>query len=371
MALDIQRGIIFKAQKVVVYGPEGIGKSTFAARFPEPLFIDTEGSTNLLDVSRLKKPNSWSMLLQQVDEIRRTPGCCKTLVIDTVDWAEHLCTAHVCAAAGKVGIEDFGYGKGYVYVKEEFGKLLNLLIDVTEAGINVVLTAHSIMRKFERPDEAGAYDRYELKLGNKAGSQISALVKEWADMLLFVNYKEMVVEVNGKKKAQGGKRIMYTQHHPCWDAKNRHEFKDELPFDYQQIAYAIPNDPINTPAAPEEKTDTKEITKEPPKAPTPDAVKKEPVAAAEKKSKPAAPAKKDNMPDAKDSVWDGVDPKLVNLMEMNNVTPEEIQEVVTLRGYFPKGTPIKNYPADFVDGCLVGAWEQVFQMVKDSRNVPF
>lgn len=372
MALDIQRGIIFKAQKVVVYGPEGIGKSTFAARFPEPLFIDTEGSTNLLDVARLKKPDSWSMLLQQVDEVRRSPECCKTLVIDTIDWAEHLCTSHVCAAAGKTGIEDFGYGKGYVYVKEEFGKLLNLLSDVTEVGINVVLTAHSIMRKFERPDEAGAYDRYELKLGNKAGSQISSLVKEWSDMLLFVNYKEMVVEVNGKKKAQGGQRIMYTQHHPCWDAKNRHDFKAEIPFDYQQIAYAIPNDPINNaPAVEPDPKKNEPIASPTPSAPAP--AKKEKTAAAPAERAAPAPAKSggSKIPDPKDAAWKGIPPQLVNLMVMNDVAPAEIQEVVTMKGYFPKGTLIQNYPTDFIDGCLVGAWEQVFQMVKEIRNVPF
>lgn len=47
MKFQITRGLIVKPQKVVVYGPEGIGKTTFAADFPDPLFIDTEGSTNV------------------------------------------------------------------------------------------------------------------------------------------------------------------------------------------------------------------------------------------------------------------------------------------------------------------------------------
>ena len=111
-----------------------------------------------------------------------------------------------------------------------------------QAGVHVVLTAHAQMRKFEQPDEMGAYDRYEMKLGKKTGSQISPLVKEWADMVLFANYKTLTVQTDDKGqkfKAQGGKRVMYTSHHPCWDAKNRFGLADELPFEYAQIAHCI------------------------------------------------------------------------------------------------------------------------------------
>jgi hypothetical protein len=68
MALNISRGVVFKPQKVVIYGPEGIGKSRFASHFPEPLFIDTEGSTNLMDVARMPRPSSWIMLLSMIRE---------------------------------------------------------------------------------------------------------------------------------------------------------------------------------------------------------------------------------------------------------------------------------------------------------------
>ena len=83
-------------EKVVIYGSEGIGKSTFASQFPDPVFIDTEGSTNNMDISRLPAPTSWSMLLEEVRYIMQNPSACKTLVIDTADWAEQLCSAAVC-----------------------------------------------------------------------------------------------------------------------------------------------------------------------------------------------------------------------------------------------------------------------------------
>ncbi|WOO40546.1 ATP-binding protein [Rubellicoccus peritrichatus] len=164
--MEIIKGKQNKAQRIVVYGPEGIGKSTFGSKFPNPVFIDTEDSTDHLDVARTKKPASWTMILSQVEEVAKSEF--KTLIIDTIDWAERQCIEYVCAVAGKSSIEDFGYGKGYTHLAEEFGKLLNLLNDVREKGINVVLLAHAHMRKFEQPDEIGAYDRWELKLTKNA-----------------------------------------------------------------------------------------------------------------------------------------------------------------------------------------------------------
>ncbi|MDE6590297.1 MAG: ATP-binding protein, partial [Oscillospiraceae bacterium] len=89
--MEIISGKQSKALKVVIYGPEGIGKSTLAAAFPDPVFIDTEGSTTFMDVRRFKKPASWTELLDQVRYVQRTPGTCGTLVLDTADWAEQLC----------------------------------------------------------------------------------------------------------------------------------------------------------------------------------------------------------------------------------------------------------------------------------------
>ena len=110
--MKITKGIQARAVKVLVYGTEGIGKSTFASKFPEPLFLDLEGGTHYLDVSRTDNISSWTELLETVAEIV-AQHVCKTLVIDTADWAEMLCAHDVCAKAHKNSIEDFGYGKGY------------------------------------------------------------------------------------------------------------------------------------------------------------------------------------------------------------------------------------------------------------------
>ena len=326
--MQIMKGAIHKPLRVVVYGPEGIGKTTFASQFPDPVFIDTEGGTEHMDVARFPKPSSWTMLLQEVDEIRSHVSEYGTLIIDTADWAEALCKKHVCSKAGVSGIEDFGFGKGYVYLAEEWGKLLNKLSDLRDAGLNIVITAHATMRKFEQPDEMGSYDRWELKLEKKT----APLLKEWSDMMLFANYETIVITTEEKKrKAQGGKRVMYTTHHPCWDAKNRQGLAEKLPFEYAQIARCVYRRDQGLPVA-------ASVEPEP-----------EPV-------KDISPAKE---PES------GLPRDLADLMAEYGVTEAQIQSVVSKRGYYPENTPICNYDPNFISGWLVGLWEQVYNAIKE------
>lgn len=238
---DITSGKIAKAQKVLIYGVEGIGKSTLAAQAPSPLFIDIEGGTAHLDVRRLPQPTTWTMLLEEVKYVLNAPEACGgTLVIDTLDWAQTLCIRHVCTKNAKDSIEDWGYGKGYTLVYEEYGMFLNMLTEAVERGLNVICLAHSVITKFETPEENGSFDRYSLKLqaGNK--TNIAKMCMEWADAVLFLNYKTIVTDVNektGKGKGQGGQvRKLYTTHTAAWDAKNRWGLADELTLDYKHIA---------------------------------------------------------------------------------------------------------------------------------------
>ena len=375
--MQITKGKRARAQKVVVYGPEGIGKSTFAAQFPETLFIDTEGSTDNMDVSRLDKPSSYTMLKNEIAWVKANPTVCKTLVIDTIDWAESLVIADVCAQHGKKGIEDFGWGNGYTYTKEEMGRLLNQLGELVDLGINVVLTAHAQMRKFEQPDEMGSYDRWELKLGKKTSSQTAPLVKEWADMVLFANYKTVVMTAdNGKKKATGGQRVLYTQHHPAWDAKNRHGLPEEMPFDYAGIAHIFNQaQPQPTPqpqqTAPEPTPQVTAQEQTPTAEPAPQAqpqtqeTPQQPSQVPESLTQPALERQPYQEPNL------ALPQALRDLMIQNQVTELEVQKAVAQKGYYPEDTPVIMYDPGFIEGVLIGAWDQVFNMIKDNRILPF
>lgn len=333
MAFEITSGAKVKPQKVVIYGAEGIGKTTLAAQFPGPLFIDTEGGSGHLDVRRLPEPTSWTMLLDEVTWVRDFPyECGGTLVLDTADWAEQLCIAHVCAKYDKKGIEDWGYGKGYVYVKEEFGKLLNLLGECVDRGLNVVVTAHAAIVKFEQPDEMGAYDRWEMKLSRR---QVAPLLKEWADAVLFANFKTMVVsDKKGEKyKGTGGKnRVLYATHAASWDAKNRWGLPDEVPMDYAQIAPHVPVPEIPGPAP---------------------AVTAADIEAAR------------TMPTPFDEAPEPVPPHLgplYDLMERDGVSEAALQAAMAKKGYFTADTPVSVYDEQAA-GWVVSVWPQIREFI--------
>ena len=301
----IQRAVI-----VVLYGVEGIGKSTLASHAPDPLFMDLENGTDQLDVARVTPPHGWEELLSVIKEVADTPDTCKTLIIDTIDRAEMLAIQYICQKYKQAGIESFGYGKGYVYLAEEFKRLLDAIDLVKAAGINVIILAHAKMRKQELPDEAGAFDRWELKLTR----QVGPMLKEWCDALIFCNYKIYVVSTDSHtKKAQGGKRVMYTSHHPCWDAKNRNNLPDEMEMAYQNIACLF---------------HIKDI-----------------------------PLEQSQLLD-----------RFQMMMSEAEITEAEVRKVVSEKGHYPEYTPIADYDDKFISGWLIAHWDKIKPIILNSRN---
>lgn len=380
--MNITRGKIAGARKIVVYGPEGIGKSTFAAQFPDPVFIDTEGSTKEMDVARFDKASSWEMIQQQVKYIIGNPGCCRTLVIDTADWAEQIEITSLCEEKGWKGIEDLGYGKGYTYCAEEFGKFLNLLEDVVDKGVHVVITAHAQLRKVELPEEMGSYDHWEMKTSKK----VAPMIREWADAVFFANYKTRIVEVDKKKKAQGGKRVMYTSHTPFWDAKNRYGLADELPFEYNSIRHVIEPPASAVPETRESRGQTMatdaghnsnkegmetKSSQKPEKEKTQETV---PVHDTE--------CQEVTTPGSGENTGGGLEPDkripktLRDLMVSADICEWDVQNVVNERlpGAFPFDMPVKDYPMDFVNEWILPNWGKIVEFVKDYKEnmeIPF
>ena len=250
--LKVVSGRVARPQKAVAYGPEGVGKSTLASQFPDPVFLDTEGGTHHLDVVRFPEVSTWDDVTAAVAQLATGEHGFKTLVIDTADWLEKRLAEHICRKANKESIEDFGYGKGYTLLAEEFAKFLASLDALIRRGMHVVLLAHSTVRKFESPDQAGSYDRYELKLTK----QVGPLLKEWADLILFANYVTKVAESeSGRKRGVGGReRILCTTHAAAYDAKNRHGLDERLPFAFESIARVFGVAPAQAVAAPAKST---------------------------------------------------------------------------------------------------------------------
>lgn len=233
MTLNIVRGKQAAPAKVVLYGGEGLGKSTLASQFPNPLILDTEKGTKHLDVARVSV-GDWQTLKTAVASLKVDRQGFSTLVVDSVDWAERMLVERVCKDANKDSVEAFGFGKGWVVVAEQMAKFLDALDGLVHAGMHVVLVGHSCVKRTSPPEMTEGYDRHELKLSK----QVSALVKEWADAVIFLNYRTKVVEgTDGRAKAIGGKeRYMYAERCAAFDAKNRYGLPAEMPMTIESLA---------------------------------------------------------------------------------------------------------------------------------------
>jgi len=238
--MKITKGKQTRAQRVVLYGVESVGKSTFAAKFPRPLFLDVENGSNSINVLRWEletKPDRkielWNELKAAIIATKDEPQ--KTIVIDSADRVENIIREAICEQYKKTSIEDFGYGKGEVIVAEWLSRLLSSLDELIYCGKNVVIIAHSHVKPTQPPDMMASYDRYELRMSKKC----SPLVKEWADELWFLRFKTKVVSTDsGKGKGVGGKeRILLTTHSAAYDAKTRSGLAEELPLEWASVAH--------------------------------------------------------------------------------------------------------------------------------------
>jgi len=240
---QVVRGRISRPILILVYGPDGVGKSSFGSNAPNPIFLGPETGTDHLDVTRYPEPKNWTELLDGLDDLIKSPHDYKTLVVDSLDWIEPLLFTKIIAEDGKQAktIETAcgGYGKGYVEAekrwKDEFIERLNLLRE--NRKMNIVLVAHSDVVIFADPQSNTEYKRYELKLNKRA----SAKFREYVDAVLFCTFRTFVKkDANNKVSAFGsGERCMMTEKRPAYDAKNRYGLPNELDLSWECFTLAV------------------------------------------------------------------------------------------------------------------------------------
>lgn len=225
--MKITSGIKSRPQKVCIYGPEGVGKTRLAADLPSPIFIDAEGGTDHIDVSRVEV-HTMGEIREAVQFLKREKHEFRTVVLDTVDWVEKRLIVEVCASYKVDSIEkiDGGYGKGYTILEEHMMQFLGELDALRKKGMHIVLLAHSQVKKHEDPELGVSFDRYILKLEKKT----SGLIKEWVDALLFYRFKTVTAERadgNTNRGVSKGREIA-TSRAAAFDAKNRHNLPDRI-----------------------------------------------------------------------------------------------------------------------------------------------
>lgn len=243
---QVQRGRSPKPPRLLLYGIEGIGKSTFAAGAPRPIFIPIEDGLDEIDCEKFPQPARYDEVLTALEELRTQPHDYESVAIDSLDWLERLIWDKLCGEFGVNSIEkvDGGYAKGYTHALTYWREILSCLNALRARGMVVILIAHAKVEKFEDP-ESSPYDRYSPRLHKHA----SALAAEWCDAVLFAtrrirtqtedagfNRKRTIAHAIGK---DGGERILRTVGGPTCIAKNRYGISEDLPLSWTAFMAAM------------------------------------------------------------------------------------------------------------------------------------
>lgn len=234
----IVKGLQPGPRRCLLYGTQGIGKSTFAADSEKPIFIQTEDGLGEIGCDKFPVAQSFDEVMTALTELYSHNHNYRTVAVDSLDWLERLIWSDVCMKRNVNSIEDIGYAKGYSFALNYWREFLEGLSALRhDKDMTIVLIAHARIEKFENP-ETETYDRYVPRLHKLA----SAMIQEWCDEVLFATYKVHTKQTDegfGRKGTRGigsGERILRTQERPAHMAKNRLNLPDELPLDWNTYA---------------------------------------------------------------------------------------------------------------------------------------
>jgi hypothetical protein len=231
---QIEAGRKLRPRRALVYGVQGVGKSTFGATSERPVFIQTEDGLANIECDRLPLARSTKDVLDALGALYSEDHDYRTVVIDSLDWLERMIWDDVCAEFGAKYLEkaDGGYGKGYTYTLPRWRTILDGLDALREhRGMAVILTAHAKPEKFQTPENT-AHDRFAPRLHKLA----SALVQEWCDEVFFATYSA-IADPSRVKLETLPERVMRTCEGPTHVAKNRLGMPPEIPLEWTAYDY--------------------------------------------------------------------------------------------------------------------------------------
>jgi len=231
--MQIIKGKRFPPSRIVVYGPSGVGKSTWACSAQGALALDYESGLEQVGVDRVTGASTWSGTMALLREACG-PGGHSALVVDTLDRIEEQATEEVCRIGVKgksvKSLADFGYGDGYEAVSALWRELLGVLEGARQHGRDVILVAH-VQKRTEEDPVLGKYDKYVAALQKRTWGS----THRWADAVLFADYERGLVE---GRAIFSGARVLHTVAGTGFDAKNRWGLAPVLPLSWEAFSAA-------------------------------------------------------------------------------------------------------------------------------------
>lgn len=228
-------------RRIILYGEHGVGKSTWAAGAPKPLFINLENGLRDIECDKTPYLKTVADVMGALSWVATDGAEYHTIVFDTADWLETLIHKQVATDEGKKVISDIGFGKGYDKGLDYWRQILASCEYLQKLGKGIIFLAHAKVSRFEDPEQPG-YDRYELDLHKSS----NGMIQEWADEVLFATFRVFTRKEDqgfGKERtlAVGGKeRYIRTVKTAAAVAKNRLNLPEELPMSWAEYAKYIP-----------------------------------------------------------------------------------------------------------------------------------
>ncbi len=220
-----------KPPRICIFGESGVGKSSFGARAEKPIFICPEGGADQLAVDEMEGMNSWDGIRNGIVQLINEKHDFKTLVIDSADWVEKICHAKIIGNSGRSIITaGTGYGHGYRESEKLHRELIeDLSILRDKKDMNIVITAHCVVKQVKDPAILEDYDQFSIKCHD----MVSSLWKEWSDAVFFVRFRTFSKSSDDSVRARAlgdGTRVLYAIKQPAFDAKNRYGMPGEFEF---------------------------------------------------------------------------------------------------------------------------------------------
>ena len=226
-----------RPRRIMLYGVQGIGKSTWAAQAPAPVFVQTEDGLGDIDTTKFPVATTFDDVMGSISSLYTERHSYQTVVVDSLDWMERLIWAEVCKEQNVKSIDAIGYGKGFGFALSHWNDFLPGISALRDdKGMMAILIAHSKIERFEDPT-SDAYDRYSPRIHKTAAH----LIQEWADESLFAHHRVLTRQAGDglHKKTKGigtGERIISTQEQAAHQAKNRLNLPPELPLEWEAYA---------------------------------------------------------------------------------------------------------------------------------------